>query len=724
MGERELLTFDELKKYLKLNRSTLYKFVQEGRIPAVKLGRQWRFDLSEIDSWLKQQNGAYNGKRLNGVEEHIDPIDADDHSIKTREKRGFFRIARKFPVSYSLIEDSEKIFKATGRNISEGGLFIETEGLEQKVLSFLKDKEVKVKVAFELPEGGGRAEVWSKVAWLAQEPLFRNKINMGLKFFDLIPQVHSRISSYILKHSTALDGMAELPISFPMRLESSVVIKRSQEEVYSLLTDIEKFPDFIEDINSVEIVEEVEGRVISEWGVDIDGVPLNWRQQHILDKDKARISFRMLQGDLERYAGQWSLQQLLTGTELKLTMIVDWGLPSLARVTEPILKEKINNYIQRILSDIKTKLWTENATKLVKFACIIHPLDIALFSTFEPGARGKSQVLIKKSFELTPPFHFSNITGIQSLTGKEIDGELILCTLLPEQILRFDNDFVLTKIIEAGKLAEKRGARIFGLAGYTAGVGKKGILVERALNIPVTTGTSYTIAVTIEGVLAAAQEVGIDLTSAKVAIVGATGSIGRICAQILSREVSHLTLVARNEVRLNELTSLLGTNGKSKIDLSTEIAEVLPTSDIVITVTSAPYTLINSNLLQSGSVVCDISLPKNVSEEDALKRKDILIIDGGLVRPPGDVDFHLYYGLPPGLTYACMAETMLLAMEEKFESYSLGGNVSLEKVREISRLAKKHGFKLARLRSFGKEVTEQRINEVRHAYIKRKEIKQ
>ena len=60
-----------------------------------------------------------------------------------------------------------------------------------------------------------------------------------------------------------------------------------------------------------------------------------------------------------------------------------------------------------------------------------------------------------------------------------------------------------------------------------------------------------------------------------------------------------------------------------------------------------------------------------------------------------------------------MAEVMILTFEEKYESYSIGGNVSLEKVNKIAQLGKKHGFKLAEFRSFDKVVTKTQIERVK-----------
>lgn len=47
------LTLEEAANHLKLGKSTLYRLAQAGEIPAHKMGRVWRFDVEEIDQWLK-----------------------------------------------------------------------------------------------------------------------------------------------------------------------------------------------------------------------------------------------------------------------------------------------------------------------------------------------------------------------------------------------------------------------------------------------------------------------------------------------------------------------------------------------------------------------------------------------------------------------------------------------------------------------------------------------
>jgi excisionase family DNA binding protein len=51
----EILTIEEVATYLRLTPQTIYKWAQEKRIPAVKLGKEWRFRRSVIDRWFDAQ---------------------------------------------------------------------------------------------------------------------------------------------------------------------------------------------------------------------------------------------------------------------------------------------------------------------------------------------------------------------------------------------------------------------------------------------------------------------------------------------------------------------------------------------------------------------------------------------------------------------------------------------------------------------------------------------
>jgi len=52
MRFHELLTIDEVAKYLRVKRRTIYEWVKKGKIPAIKTVGQWRFKKDRIDAWL------------------------------------------------------------------------------------------------------------------------------------------------------------------------------------------------------------------------------------------------------------------------------------------------------------------------------------------------------------------------------------------------------------------------------------------------------------------------------------------------------------------------------------------------------------------------------------------------------------------------------------------------------------------------------------------------
>ena len=350
------------------------------------------------------------------------------------------------------------------------------------------------------------------------------------------------------------------------------------------------------------------------------------------------------------------------------------------------------------------------------FAFIIHPIDPKrdISRKYPFLARIVNDWIIYEVAPLFPPVYLSEVEGITSAaTGKQIKGWLIACPLTPKHFLQLPEKRVYRKIIETGRLAEKLGAKILGLGAYTSVIGDAGVTVANALDIPVTTGDSYTVAVAVQSLKQAAQVMGIQLENASAAVVGATGAIGKACSALLANDVAELYMVSRHEPELVQYRDRLIAGGASaSLHVSTNI-EVLREAQLVLTVTSAVHTVIEPEHLRPGSVVCDVARPRDVSQKIAAARDDVLVIDGGMIDVPGEVDFHFDFGFPPGKAYACMAETMALALEGRLEDYTLGKGITLERVKEISAIADRHGFKISGFRSFERPVTEDQIEHVR-----------
>ncbi len=351
-----------------------------------------------------------------------------------------------------------------------------------------------------------------------------------------------------------------------------------------------------------------------------------------------------------------------------------------------------------------------------RFGFLIHPLGMRDVVRHLPNVAGKRPPLVEKVLEWTPSYHASHIHGVRSaVDGREVEGDFITVPLFPHQILNLDRQFVLGRIIDACRLAEERGAQVIGLGGYTSVPGSAGRTVADTIEAAVTSGNSYTVATAIEGATAAAKALDVDISRASVAVVGATGSIGSVCARILARGgLGRLNLVARSTSRLQALAETIRRESpRAAVALDTDVDAGIRDADVIVTCTTSGGGILKPESLKPGCVVCDVAVPHDVCREVAQLRPDVLVIEGGVVEAPGDARFNFDFGFPEGICLACMAETMTLALEGRFEDFSIGRGLEIEKVEEIQRLATRHGFRLAGFRAFDEPITTERIEEVR-----------
>ena len=351
------------------------------------------------------------------------------------------------------------------------------------------------------------------------------------------------------------------------------------------------------------------------------------------------------------------------------------------------------------------------------FAFVIHPIDPKrdVERKFPLLGRYLPVSVIHFLSRFFPPLYISNITGVRSATGAETEGWFVACPFTPTRMMTVPLPVAYRKIVQTGQLAQKLGAKILGMGAFTSVVGDAGITIAEQLSIPATTGNSYTIAMAVQAVRVAAEQMEIDISQATIAVVGATGAVGRVCARLLARECKTMLLVARDLDRVQAIRDTIMAEPGAETYATTDHTAISQ-ADIIITVTSEIGTVIEPYHLRKGAVVLDVARPRDVSRKVAEQRDDVLVIEGGMVEVPGpDLDFGFNFGFPPRMAFACMAEVMILALEERFESFTLGREITIDQVLEIEALGAKHGFKLGGFRSFERAVTQDEIERVKRA---------
>ena len=351
-----------------------------------------------------------------------------------------------------------------------------------------------------------------------------------------------------------------------------------------------------------------------------------------------------------------------------------------------------------------------------KFGFLLHPLSVADVARKYKIANYLPASLVELALTRISPKFLGHISDLRSDTGATADGCFVGVPATPRMFTEWPAERSYDATLKAVDMAARWGAKIVGLGAFTAVVGDKGETLAERAEVGITTGNSYTVYTAVEGAVDAASKMGIELTSARAAILGATGSIGRASALLLAPAVQSVALIGRRPDALEAIADEVEGEAGNRPDCYTDVAEGVRDADITIAVTSATEAIIAPEHAKKGAVVCDVARPRNASRSLIEQRDDVLVIDGGAVAVPGDdFDFGFDFGFPAGLAYACMAETMILTLEGRFEDYSLGSDIRLEHVREMGSLAAKHGFRLAGYRCMERTITDEDIARKREA---------
>jgi predicted amino acid dehydrogenase len=260
-----------------------------------------------------------------------------------------------------------------------------------------------------------------------------------------------------------------------------------------------------------------------------------------------------------------------------------------------------------------------------------------------------------------------------------------------------------------------------GLGAFTKVVGDAGVTVAKRAPLPITTGNSYS----ASGALWAAHDAVLKLglvprpqgqtrVHLKAMVVGATGAIGSVCARLLAKVADEVYMVSPETAKLLALKeSMLQETPDARLFLSARADKDIADMDMIVTATSgAGKKVLDIMKVKPGCVITDVARPLDLPPQEVAKRPDVLVIESGEIELPGDVQMK-NIGLPKNVAYACLAETIVLALEGRFENFTVGRAIEWEKVREIYKLGLKHGMKLAAISGVNGPFSDEDIARVR-----------
>lgn len=414
-------------------------------------------------------------------------------------------------------------------------------------------------------------------------------------------------------------------------------------------------------------------------------------------------------------------------------------LEALIQVTRkrglPLQEDDILDFITEtgLTAGVKS-LTTEEYKPVRRFAFIIHPLSVRDFFR-HPALKPLSKLAryvekpLERGLTLMPGARYGTIRGItSSKDGTRVEGLIYTLFDTPRELLRADPHVVYDKLVKVAEQAARDGADIIGLGAFTKVVGDAGVTVASLSPIPVTTGNSLSASAAIWAARVAVEKLGflppyrIDNPElgGTAMIIGATGSIGKVSAKLLVRVAERLILVSPTSAKLIELRNeIQAINPQCKVEIGTNPDRFAGDCNLIILSTSSTEGgVLDLQAVRPGCVISDVSRPLTYSAKQVATRPDVLIVESGEVVLPGSVELNCDIGLDESVVYACLAETALLALEGRFESFTLSRNINFEKVREIYDIARRHGAKLAAIRGPSGLITDQEIELCREHAVK------
>ena len=139
-------------------------------------------------------------------------------------------------------------------------------------------------------------------------------------------------------------------------VERTILIEGPIEQVYELAKDMEAYPDFMPDVESVKVIEREARRTVTEWETSVDGTPILWTEEDLFDDENFVIDYRLIEGDLDKFEGEWRFVEREGGTQVTLTVDYDFGIPELTNLIGHTLQQKVGENSEMMLEGMKRRI--------------------------------------------------------------------------------------------------------------------------------------------------------------------------------------------------------------------------------------------------------------------------------------------------------------------------------------------------------------------------------
>mgnify|MGYP001806485378 CR=1 FL=1 len=144
-------------------------------------------------------------------------------------------------------------------------------------------------------------------------------------------------------------------------VDTSVWINAPLSQVYAIARDYRSFPEFMEDVESLVILEETGSRVVSEWvgRVPTFGLKVRWTQEDHWDEANHSSKFAQVKGDYDVMEGTWAFKEENGGTRFDSSLLYEYSVPGLGPLVGRVIYGIVVKNMESVLGAIKSRAETQ-----------------------------------------------------------------------------------------------------------------------------------------------------------------------------------------------------------------------------------------------------------------------------------------------------------------------------------------------------------------------------
>lgn len=140
------------------------------------------------------------------------------------------------------------------------------------------------------------------------------------------------------------------------QVAASTIIYAPLDQVYQLAKNVEDFPEFMPDLESVRVLERRNGETVTEWVGIVQGRKIRWIEEDRWDDAQHLCRFRQREGDFTKYEGSWSFTATDGGTQTALSVEFELDLPLAGALLSNLLRVLVRKNLESMLAALKQQL--------------------------------------------------------------------------------------------------------------------------------------------------------------------------------------------------------------------------------------------------------------------------------------------------------------------------------------------------------------------------------